>query len=388
MTPTPNDTLSLLSTLIRYPSITPNDAGCQDFIANFLSTLGFEITHLRFGDVSNLWAKRGTNSPLFVFVGHTDVVPTGPLEQWEYPPFEAVIQAGILYGRGAADMKGSIAAMMIACAQFIETYPEHAGSIAFLITSDEEGPAIDGTCKVVDYLKQQGEEITWCLVGEPSSQHEVGDTLKIGRRGSLNAKIIIHGKQGHIAYPHLAQNPIPLAMPALLSLCQKTWDHGHDIFPPTSFQISNIHAGTGATNVIPGSLEIHGNFRYSPKVTADALKMQVIDILQQHGLTYDIHWTHSAQPFLSAPGQLLAATQTAIKKITGRTPELSTSGGTSDARFMAPLGCEVLELGPCNASIHQINEQINIVDLRDLTRIYREILFALFGNSRHPAEFL
>ena len=372
-----NDILSLLSTLIRYPSITPNDAGCQDFIADYLSTLGFEITHLRFGDVSNLWAKRGKNAPLFVFAGHTDVVPTGPLAQWQYPPFEPTIQAGILYGRGAADMKGSIAAMMIACAKFIETCPEHAGSIAFLITSDEEGPAIDGTRKVIEYLEAQGEKITWCLVGEPSSQDLLGDTLKIGRRGSLSAKMTIHGKQGHIAYPHLAKNPITLAIPALLSLCQKTWDYGHDIFPPTSFQISNIHAGTNATNVIPGILEIHCNFRYSPAVTADALKIQVTDILQQQGLIYDIHWTHSAIPFLSAPGQLLTATQTAIQQITGRTPELSTSGGTSDARFIAPLGCEVLELGPCNASIHQINEQVNIKELTDLMRIYQNILHAL-----------
>jgi len=369
-----NSVLSLLEKLVCLESVTPNDAGCQLLIASHLTALGFNVTHLPYEDVNNLWAKRGENSPLFVFAGHTDVVPTGPKENWQSPPFELTLKDGFLYGRGIADMKASIAAMIIACERFLREHPKHQGSIAFLITSDEEGHAINGTRKVMEYLENQSETIDWCLVGEPSSEKQVGDTLKIGRRGSLNANITIHGKQGHIAYPHLAINPIHLVLPALLTLCQKTWDRGHPPFPPTSFQISNICAGTGATNVIPENIEITCNFRYSPAVTAEDLKEQVTAILQHHQLPHSIVWRHAAEPFLTKSRRLLTTTQTAIQKITGQTPILSTDGGTSDGRFIAPSGCEVLEFGPCNATIHQINERVNIEDLIVLTQIYQDIL--------------
>ncbi len=369
--------ITLLQELIRLPSVTPNDAGCQQLIADRLKILGFTIEHLPFGQVNNLWAKRGSEGPLLVFAGHTDVVPTGPLENWRTPPFEPTLHEGFLYGRGAADMKGGIAAMLIACEQFLAKHPKHTGSIAFLITSDEEGPAIDGTQKVVEYLKNNGETITWCIVGEPSSDKQLGDTIKIGRRGSLNAKLTLYGKQGHIAYPHLAQNPIHLCLPALTALCQETWDAGHAFFPSTVFQISNIHAGTGVTNVIPGSIELLFNFRYSPATTIDLLKERVTTILEHYQLQYDLIWSHSGAPFLTQSGALLNAAQTAIQKTVGIAPNLSTDGGTSDGRFIAPLQCEVLELGLCNATIHQINECIRLTDLIQLTDIYEQILAEL-----------
>lgn len=374
--------LTLLEELIRLPSITPNDANCQELIAARLKSLGFTIEYLPFGQVNNLWARHGDQEPLFVFAGHTDVVPPGPLENWHAPPFEPTIKEGFLYGRGTADMKGSIAAMLIACEQFLLKYPNYNGSIAFLITSDEEGPAIDGTQKVVDYLKNKGEKITWCVVGEPSSEKQLGDTIKIGRRGSLNGKLTIHGKQGHIAYPHLAQNPIHLCLPALTALCKEVWDAGHAQFPATVFQISNICAGTGVTNVIPGSLEVLFNFRYSPAVTANLLQERVTTILQEHGLHYDLTWSCSGAPFLTPSGSLLQATKTAIQKITGITPKLSTDGGTSDGRFIAPLGCQLLELGPCNATIHQTNERICLTELTQLMHVYETLLTELFTNMQ------
>lgn len=373
--------VTFLQELIRLPSITPNDAGCQQLIADRLKALGFTIEHLPFGEVNNLWAKRGNKEPLLVFAGHTDVVPTGPLENWRTPPFEPTLHDGFLYGRGTADMKGSIAAMLIACEQFLQKYPNYTGSIAFLITSDEEGPAIDGTQKVVEYLKSKGEIITWCIVGEPSSEKKVSDTIKIGRRGSLNAKLTIYGKQGHIAYPQLAQNPIHLCLSALTALCQETWDTGHALFPPTVCQISNIHAGTGVTNVIPGNIELLFNFRYSPATTVDLLKERVITILENHKLQYELTWSHSGAPFLTQSGTLLNAAQKSIQKIANITPILSTDGGTSDGRFIAPLGCEVLELGLCNSTIHQINECIRLTDLIQLTDIYEQILAELFFSG-------
>lgn len=374
-------TVSLLQELIRLPSVTPNDAGCQTLLATRLASMGFAIEHLPFGDVENLWAKRGEQAPLFVFAGHTDVVPAGPLTAWKTPPFELTTIDGFLYGRGAADMKSGIAAMVIACEQFIKKYPEHAGSIAFLLTSDEEGPAIHGTQKVVEHLKNKSENITWCVVGEPSSEKQVGDTIKIGRRGSLNARLTILGKQGHIAYPQLAENPIHSCLAALTALCQTTWDNGHPAFPPTCFQLSNIHAGTGVTNVIPGEVEVQFNFRYSPATTVDKLQAQVESILQQHNLRYTLEWSHSGAPFLTPANQLLNAAQIAIQKTNGVHPVLSTDGGTSDGRFIAPLGCELLELGPCNATIHQANECISLEDLVALTQIYEQLLIQLLVHS-------
>lgn len=371
-------TLILAQDLIRRPSITPLDAGCQEHISAYLASLGFISKHLPFGEVKNLWIRHGTAQPLLVFVGHTDVVPPGPLENWTTLPFGPNIREGYLYGRGAADMKGSLAAMVIACEQFITEHPDYKGSIALLITSDEEGPAQDGTQKVVKYLQTQNEDITWCIVGEPSSEKRLGDTIKIGRRGSLNGTLTVYGKQGHIAYPHLAKNPIHHCLAALTELCARAWDTGHELFPPTSFQISNIHAGTGVTNVIPQSIEIVFNFRYSPAVTIDELKQAVTTILDRYTLGYNIHWVHSASPFLTESGTLLTATQQAIQQITGIQPRLSTDGGTSDGRFLAPLGCELLELGPCNVTIHQVNECVGVTELVQLTQIYTAILEQLF----------
>jgi succinyl-diaminopimelate desuccinylase len=371
------DTLELTRELIARPSVTPEDAGCQQLLSERLSRIGFNIEPLRFDDVDNLWARRGTSGPVFAFAGHTDVVPTGPVANWTYPPFEAEIHKGMLYGRGAADMKGSIAAMVTACERFVGKHPEHQGSIAFLITSDEEGPAVNGTVKVVETLQKRDEKIDWCLVGEPSSTDKVGDVVKNGRRGSLNGRLSIKGKQGHIAYPHLAQNPIHLLSPALTELCAVEWDQGNEDFPPTSFQISNLNAGTGATNVIPGTADVVFNFRYSTEVTHDQLQQQVEAILDKHGLNYDLQWELSGQPFRTASGQLLEAVQQAIHQVTGYQTTLSTSGGTSDGRFIAPTGTQVIELGPLNATIHQIDECVSITDLDTLSQIYETLLIHL-----------
>lgn len=369
--------ITLAKELISRPSVTPDDAGCQELLAKRLQSSGFTIQHLPFGAVKNLWAKRGSSGPLFVFAGHTDVVPPGPLATWSHPPFSPTLENGFLYGRGAADMKSSIAAMVVAVEQFIAQNPDHAGSIAFLMTSDEEGPALEGTQKVVEHLKQSGENITWCLVGEPSSERNTGDMIKNGRRGSLNGKLIISGKQGHIAYPHLADNPIHRSLEALSALCQETWDKGHDMFQPTCFQLSNIHAGTGATNVIPGHIEVTFNFRYSPSVTVEELQQRLNAVLDRHRLSYTIEWMPTGAPFLTPSGQLLDAVQQAIMEVTGKQPKLSTDGGTSDGRFIAPLGCEVLELGPCNATIHQVNERVSVDDVIQLTQIYASVLSRL-----------
>ena len=327
-----------------------------------------------FGEVSNLWARRGEAAPLLVFAGHTDVVPPGPLEQWQSPPFAPEIRDGYLYGRGAADMKGSLAAMVTACEGFVARHPRHRGSIAFLLTSDEEGPSIDGTVKVVDRLQARGEKIDWCIVGEPTSSQQVGDVVKNGRRGSLNGRLLVHGVQGHVAYPHLADNPIHRASPALAELCAVTWDHGNAHFPPTSFQISNIHAGTGADNVIPGELEVVFNLRYSTELNQAVIQQRVEDILQRHGLRYSLQWKLSGQPFLTEAGELVEAVRTAIRDVDGVETQLSTSGGTSDGRFIAPTGAQVVELGPVNATIHKLNECVAVADLERLSAQYRRTL--------------
>lgn len=367
-------TLILACELIARRSTTPDDAGCQQLMAERLGACGFRLEHLRFGAVDNLWARRGIDGPVLCFAGHTDVVPTGPSERWDQPPFEPLIQDGMLYGRGAADMKGSLAAMVVAVERFVAAFPDHRGSIAFLITSDEEGPATEGTVKVVETLVEREEYVDWCIVGEPSSTELVGDVVKNGRRGSLNAELTIQGKQGHVAYPHLARNPIHLAAPALAALTAETWDLGNDFFPPTSFQISNINSGTGATNVIPADLIALINFRFSTESTVDSLKARVTAILDQHGVDYELNWTLSGLPFLTEPGALLDGVRAAILQVTGRETQPSTSGGTSDGRFIATMGTQVVELGPVNATIHQLNEHISAADLDTLTDIYEATL--------------
>ncbi len=377
---TPSPTLELAMELIRRRSITPEDAGCQNLLAERLERLGFRVERLRFGEVDNLWARLGDDAPLFAFAGHTDVVPPGPVERWQSPPFEPTLQDGCLYGRGAADMKGSIAAMVTACERFLAT-SRPAGSIAFLITSDEEGPAVDGTVKVIEHLEKRDEKIDWCLVGEPTCAERLGDTLKNGRRGSLGGRLRVFGKQGHIAYPHLAQNPVHAALPALAELCATEWDRGNAFFPPTSFQISNIHAGTGATNVIPGELEVSFNFRFSTEVTDTELRRRVESILEAGGFDYALEWTLSGQPFLTPAGRLVDAARAAVGEVTGLEPQLSTSGGTSDGRFIAPTGAEVVELGPLNATIHQIDERVGVQELEQLSAIYERILDRLLTGS-------
>ena len=371
-----SDTLALALTqqLIALPSVTPADHGCQALIAERLAPFGFQAEFLNFEDVENLWLRRGTEGPVFCFAGHTDVVPTGPLAAWDSPPFQPEIRDGLLYGRGAADMKGSIAAFVVAAENFVREHPDHQGSIALLITSDEEGPSKYGTVKVIETLEARQEKITWCLVGEPSSSQQLGDVIKNGRRGSLNAKLTVQGKQGHVAYPQLADNPIHRVAPALAELAAEVWDHGNEFFPPTSFQISNLNAGTGANNVIPGSLEALINFRFSTELTEAEIKLRTETILNKYITNYYLDWSLSGQPFLTAQGKLVAATAKAIQEILNIETELSTSGGTSDGRFIAPTGAEVVELGPRNASIHQINECVNINDLSQLTRIYQRIL--------------
>ncbi|MFT6992923.1 MAG: succinyl-diaminopimelate desuccinylase [Paraglaciecola sp.] len=372
-------TLDLTKNLINRKSVTPEDAGCQDMMANILTPLGFEIEDLTFADTKNIWARRGTEEPLFCFAGHTDVVPSGPEKNWQTPPFEATEKDGYIHGRGAADMKGSLAAMLVATENFVKANPLHKGSIAFLITSDEEGPFINGTTKVIDTLEARNEKITWCLVGEPSSTNEVGDVVKNGRRGSLTGDLLVKGIQGHVAYPHLARNPIHESTLALAELANTTWDRGNESFPPTSFQISNINGGTGAGNVIPGELKICFNFRFSTEVTDQLLITRATQVLDAHKLDYDIDWTFNGQPFLTDSGELVAATQQAIKHCTGRETLLSTAGGTSDGRFIAPTGAQVIELGPVNATIHKIDECVKIDDLDTLAEIYQDILQRLLA---------
>lgn len=363
-------TLALACELIARDSTTPDDAGCQQLMGHRLASCGFTLEPMRFGEVHNLWARRGIEQPVLCFAGHTDVVPTGPLAHWDHPPFQPVVRAGLLYGRGAADMKGSLAAMVVAVERFVEAYPEHRGSIAFLITSDEEGPAVDGTVRVVETLTERNEKIDWCIVGEPSSTELVGDVVKNGRRGSLNARLLIRGLQGHVAYPHLTRNPIHLAAPALAELAAEVWDQGNAFFPPTSFQISNIHSGTGATNVVPGELEALINFRFSTESTVESLQERVSIILDRHDLDHDLEWSLSGLPFLTEPGTLLTGVRAAIREVTGREAQISTSGGTSDGRFIATMGTQVVELGPLNATIHQLNEHVSVNDLEILTDLY------------------
>ncbi len=371
--------LELAKQLIARPSVTPDDEGCQRLIAKRLQSLGFEVEHLRFGAVDNLWAQRGDAQPLFVFAGHTDVVPPGPVDQWQHDPFTPTISGNTLYGRGAADMKSSIAAMIVACEQFIDAHPDHEGSIAFLITSDEEGDAVDGTVKVVEVLKQRNIAIDWCLVGEPTSSETVGDVVKNGRRGSLSGTLKIIGTQGHIAYPHLAVNPIHRFAPALKDLVNEQWDSGNEFFPPTSFQISNINAGTGANNVIPACIDVLFNLRFSTEISAEQIRSRIGQILDSHDLEYELDWHLSGNPFLTPRGELIDATRAAIGNVRNFDTELSTTGGTSDGRFIAPTGAQVLELGPVNASIHKIDENIDIDELEQLTRIYHEILLQLLA---------
>jgi len=370
-------TLEACCELISRPSVTPEDAGCQAWMMARLRELGFECTALPFGEVRNFWAERGDNGRILVFAGHTDVVPTGPLEHWNTPPFTPTLEDGVLYGRGSADMKGSLAAMLVACEEFVAEHPDHPGRIGFLVTSDEEGPAVDGTVRVLEWLQGRGESIDWCLVGEPSSAARLGDVIKNGRRGSLGAVLTVRGVQGHIAYPQQAKNPIHLLLPALQALAVERWDDGNAYFPPTSFQVSNIHGGTGATNVIPGEVEVVFNFRFSPEVSDSELRQRAESILQAHQLDYVIDWQLSGQPFLTQPGELVAATVASVREIIGQEPELSTSGGTSDGRFIAPTGAQVVELGPVNATIHKLNEQVLAADLPRLAAMYKGVLTRL-----------
>ncbi|MFK7830829.1 MAG: succinyl-diaminopimelate desuccinylase [Congregibacter sp.] len=371
-------TLALTCALIERESVTPHDAGCQALMIQRLEALGFECTSLPFGDTLNFWAQWGDSGPLIAFAGHTDVVPAGPIEDWESEPFTPDIRDGLLFGRGAADMKASLAAMITACEDFLADAQPSSGRIGFLITSDEEGPATHGTVKVMQWLEEHGVFIDYCVVGEPSSSTVLGDTIKNGRRGSLNGTLRLHGRQGHVAYPQHADNPIHRALPALQALTSRLWDTGNEHFPPTSFQITNIHAGTGATNVIPGSLELWLNFRFSTEQTSLGLQKAVEDCLRQHEVTADIDWTLSGEPFLTEAGALVDAAQAAILEVTGQPGILSTAGGTSDGRFIAPYGAQVVELGPINASIHRVNEHVRVDDLPRLAAIYRCILQRIF----------
>ena len=369
-----SDTLTLLEDLIRRESVTPMDAGCQNVLAQRLSQLGFEAERLDFGDTQNIWLRRGKAKPLFVFLGHTDVVPTGDLSAWDSPPFEPTIKAGLLYGRGTADMKGGIACFITAVERFVQQYPDHQGSIALMITSDEEGCAKNGVVKVVEVLEQREEKIDWCLVGEPSSEKQVGDVIKVGRRGSLCAVLTIHGIQGHVAYPHKADNPIHSFASALKALTEETWDQGNQFFPPTSLQISNINSGTGAENIIPSDVKVMFNLRFSTELNAEIIKQRVHTLLDQHSFRYDLDWRLSGNPFLTSGGALIEAAHRAIKETTGLETLDDTGGGTSDGRFIAPTGAEVIELGHLNSTIHKVNENIVVADLDVLSEIYQKIL--------------
>ena len=375
-----SDTLELLIDLIKKPSVTPDDAGCQDYIVGRLQGLNFKEERLNFNDTQNLWLKRGNEKPLFTFLGHTDVVPPGPLEAWVSPPFEPTIRDGKLYGRGAADMKGGIASFMTAVERFVAKYPDHAGSIGILLTSDEEGTATNGVVKVMEVFEQRQEKIDWCLVGEPSSDKKMGDVIRVGRRGSLCAKLTVIGIQGHVAYPELADNPIHSFAPALKELTEEVWDHGNVFFPPTSLQVSNINSGTGAENIIPGSAEVQFNLRFCTELNEDIIKQRTCAILDKYDFKYDLQWRLSGNPFLTEKGALIDATHAAIKTVTGFETLDDTGGGTSDGRFIAPTGAQVLELGPLNESIHKINEHVAVEDLEILSAIYEQILVNLLVN--------
>lgn len=384
---TTNKTIKLSTTtllaqqILQQPSITPNDCGCQSILTDRLIPLGFNIESMRFAEVDNLWARLGDDGPLFVFAGHTDVVPVGDEAHWTYPPFSANIIDNVMYARGAADMKGSIAAMLTAVERYLTTHSP-AGSIGFLITSDEEGPAVNGTVKVIDKLESRNEKIDWCIVGEPTSITQLGDTIKNGRRGSLSGQLHIIGKQGHVAYPHMADNPIHRALAALDELTHYRWDEGNEFFPATTFQISNIHAGTGAGNVIPAQLEVAFNLRFGTELSVDAIKTKITNILERHDLKYNLQWSLSGLPFITEPGSLTDATKAAITQVCGVTGKLDTGGGTSDGRFIAPTGAQVIELGPCNATIHQVDECVSVPELDELSAIYEQILINLLGDNK------
>jgi len=374
-----SQTLELTQDLLRRRSLTPADGGCQELIAGRLAAAGFAVESLRYGEVDNLWARRGSGAPVFCFAGHTDVVPTGPLEEWHSDPFVPARRGESLYGRGAADMKSGLAAMVTAAEAFVAAYPAHRGSLAFLITSDEEGPSVDGTKRVAQTLRERGERIDWCLVGEPSSESALGDTIKIGRRGSLSGRLTVHGVQGHVAYPQLAENPVHTLAPALAELTRRQWDQGTEHFQPTSFQVSNLNAGTGAPNVIPGELRARFNLRYCPVQTLAGLRQTVEEILCRHGVRYTLEWYVSGEPFYTPPGTLCEAVSEAVYEVSGRRPKLSTGGGTSDGRFIAPLGAQVVELGVVNASIHKVNESVRVADIDALHAMYFNVLRRLLA---------
>ena len=374
-----SSTLQLTQELISRQSVSPTDGGCQALMIGRLQALGFEVESLRFGPVDNFWAKRGSGGPVFCFAGHTDVVPSGPLDEWHSDPFQPVIKDGVLYGRGAADMKSGLAAMVTASEAFVGQYPEHRGTIAFLITSDEEGPSVDGTRRVVEVLRERRERIDWCLVGEPSSEHTLGDTIKIGRRGSLSGRLTVHGVQGHIAYPQSADNPVHALAPALAELTSRTWDQGNEHFQPTTFQVSNISAGTGAPNVIPGELRARFNLRFSTVQTVEGLKALVEEILDRHRVKYTLEWFISGYPFITAAGALSEAAMRAVQEQLQIVPKLTTGGGTSDGRFIAPMGAQVIELGVINESIHKVNESVRVVDIDRLHAVYRRTLELLLA---------
>src|SRR5580698_2966171 len=365
-----SQTLELTQNLMARRSVTPADEGCQVVMTGRLAALGFKIEPLRYGNVENFWATHGSGGPVFCFAGHTDVVPTGPLEEWRTDPFVPTVRDGILYGRGAADMKSGLAAMVTSTEEFVRAHPKHKGTIAFLITSDEEGPSVDGTKRVAEMLAGRGERIDWCVVGEPSSEGAIGDTVKVGRRGSFSGRLTVHGVQGHVAYPQLAENPVHTLAPALAELTGRVWDQGTENFQPTTFQVSNLNAGTGAPNVIPGELKARFNLRYSPVQTLASLKASVADILRRHGVRYTLEWYVSGEPFYTAPGELSGAVAAAVAEVTGTQPKISTGGGTSDGRFIAPLGAQVVELGVVNASIHKVNESVRVADIDALHRMY------------------
>ncbi len=374
-------TLALTEDLLRRPSVSPEDHGCLEVIAARLEPLGFRIERLNFGPVGNLWARRGDEGPVLCFAGHTDVVPTGPREEWRTDPFEPVIRDGILYGRGAADMKSGLAAMVTAMERFVARHPHQHGSLAVLFTSDEEGPSVDGTRRVMEVLEARGEKIDWCIVGEPTSQDFLGDTIKVGRRGSLSGRLTVHGVQGHIAYPQLADNPVHGFAPAMAELVSAPWDSGNEFFQPTSFQISNVSAGTGAPNVIPGEMKVRFNLRFSTEQTVEQLQRRVIGILDRHRVNYSLEWFVSGLPFLTRPGVLTETVGRAVREVTGRTPAYSTTGGTSDGRFIAPTGAQVVEFGVANGTIHKVNECVRIADIEQLSRAYERMMELLLAQS-------
>jgi len=376
-----SSTLSLTESLLRRPSVSPEDHGCLDLICERLAPLGFRNERLRYGPVDNLWATRGSGRPVLCFAGHTDVVPTGPREEWRTDPFEPVIRDGFLYGRGAADMKSGLAAMVTAVERFVARQPAHRGTLAFLLTSDEEGPAVDGTRRVVQVLEARGHKIDWCVVGEPTSHGRLGDTIKIGRRGSLSGRLTVHGVQGHIAYPHLADNPVHAFAPALAELTARRWDEGNDYFQPTSFQVSNIAGGTGAPNVIPGELKVRFNLRFSTEQTVETLQRAVLEILDRHRVNYTLEWHVSGLPFLTPPGQLTEAVASAVRHVLGHAPQFSTTGGTSDGRFIAPTGAQVVELGVGNATIHKVNECVRVEDIDALSQVYERVMQQLLVSA-------